>query len=458
MTPAAWWKRVRDARPTRGDAIAAFALGLAARAIAVLWAAPRFPPVADAHFYDVIARRIAGGHGYTWLWPDGAVTYAAHYPVGYPAFVGALYAIAGAHPAIAMGANAVIGALAVPAVHRVAATVAARPGALLAALLVALHPGLVMYTPALMTEGIVAALIAIAAWLAVRAAESAGRSRIAWLAGLGLLLGVATLVRPQTLLLAPLFGAYAARRRLLGAIAVGALATAVCLPWTVRNCERMGRCVLVSANGGWNLFIGAAPGATGSWVALDRLGVPERCRDVFGEADKDLCFGRAALSAIAREPGRFLALVPAKLGATFDYSGAPGWYLHASNAAAFDDRDKLILGVVETLWERLSALLALVAAATAAGPRRRLRAGVAAATGLFLLLRPAWVGYLGVVLVAALLGRRLVRHPPALLAGGALALTALTHAVFFGAGRYSLVCFALLPALAGAAVRGFDTA
>lgn len=442
----------------RRDAVALFGLALAVRALVVVWAARRFPPVADAHFYDVIARRIAGGHGYTWLWPNGAVTYAAHYPVGYPAFVGALYAVVGAHPAAAMGANALIGALAVPAVHRVAAPVASRRGALLAALLVALHPGLVMYTPALMTEGIVAALIAIAAWLAVRATESGGRRQLAWLAALGLLLGVATLVRPQTLLLAPLFGAFAFRRRLVGALATGALAIVVCLPWTIRNCERMGRCVLVSANGGWNLYIGAAPGATGTWVALEQLGVPLQCRDVFGEADKDVCFGRAALSAIARAPGHYLSLVPAKLGATFDYSGAPGWYLHASNAAAFDDRDKLVLGVVETVWERLCAGLALAAVALAAGPRRRWRVAVAVATGVFLVLRPAWVGYVGITIVAALLGRRLWRHAPALLAGGTLALTALVHAAFFGAGRYSLVCFAVLPALAGAVFRGFDSA
>lgn len=458
MTLRSWWARFRDAAPTRRDAISTFALALVVRLAVVAWAATRFPPTADAHFYDVIARRVAEGHGYTWLWPDGAVTYAAHYPVGYPAFVGGLYALCGAHPAVAMGANAVLGALAVPAVHRVAATVASRPGALLAALLVALHPGLVMYTPALMTEGVVAALLALAAWLAVRALQSRGRRRGAWLVGLGLLLGAATLVRPQTLLLAPVFGALAVPRRILGAALATALALAVCLPWTLRNCERMGRCVLVSANGGWNLYIGAAPGATGTWTPLEKLGVPPACREVFGEADKDACFAHAALGAIASEPGRYLSLVPAKLGATFDYSGAPGWYLHAANAAAFDDRDKLWLGIVETVWERLCALLALAALAREAGARRRARVAVAVVAAPWLVLRAAWVGYLGIALGAGLLGRAVLKHPPAWLAAAVLALTALTHAIFFGAGRYSLVCFALLPALSGAVWRGFDTA
>jgi len=55
---------------------------------------------------------------------------------------------------------------------------------------------------------------------------------------------------------------------------------------------------------------------------------------------------------------------------------------------------------------------------------------------------------------AGLLGRGLPRHPPAALAAAAVGTTALAHAVFFGAGRYSMVTFAILSALAGTALRG----
>jgi hypothetical protein len=37
-------------------------------------------------------------------------------------------------------------------------------------------------------------------------------------------------------------------------------------------------------------------------------------------------------------------------------------------------------------------------------------------------------------------------------AAAVVAVTALTHAVFFGAGRYSMVCYPLLAALAGTAL------
>src|SRR3954470_19699637 len=91
------------------DACWISALALVLRLVVVLWAKDRFPPADDGTFYHVVAQRIAHGDGYTWLWPDGAVTYAAHYPVGYPALLGLVYALFGPRPVVAMIANAVLG-------------------------------------------------------------------------------------------------------------------------------------------------------------------------------------------------------------------------------------------------------------------------------------------------------------------------------------------------------------
>ncbi|MGH7282722.1 MAG: hypothetical protein ACRELY_14435, partial [Polyangiaceae bacterium] len=77
------------------DRIAVAALALAARLSFVAWGASRFPAAADGAYYDKIATRIASGDGYTWVWPDGAVTYAAHYPIGYPAILSVFYALFG---------------------------------------------------------------------------------------------------------------------------------------------------------------------------------------------------------------------------------------------------------------------------------------------------------------------------------------------------------------------------
>jgi hypothetical protein len=189
--------------------------------------------------------------------------------------------------------------------------------------------------------------------------------------------------------------------------------------------------------------------------------VPPECRTVFGEADKDRCFGQAGLRNIFARPGHFLALVPSKLAATFDWSGAPGHYLNASNSAAFDANSTLVLGVSELVVQRCLLAAGLLALGLAAGPRRRLRLSLAAVAIVCLLgpalaarwwlVRSAWVAHLLLVAQAAAFGRGLWLRPNFAFAAAVVGATALTHAVFFGAGRYGLMCVLLLvPLLADA--------
>ena len=448
-------------RGTVGDSLAVTAAALAVRLAVAAWGATRFPPAADGTYYQRIAERLSQGLGYTWLWPDGAVTYAAHYPVGYPALLAAVYAVTGPRPAAAMILNAVIGALAALAVHRLVVRAAPRRLALAAGLLVAFHPGLVAYTPALMTEGVTASLVtcaaAVAAWARDRAAGDRPRV-VAPALAIGLVVGVATLVRPQSLVLAPAFGLLAAiaggrpllRRGAIMAVAATLAATLVCAPWTARNCVRLKRCALVSVNGGWNLLIGADAASTGAWSPIK---VPEACREVFDEAQKDACFGREARRYLRDHPAAWLSLVPRKLAATFDYAGAAGWYLHDANPDAFTYQAKVALGGLETVFERLALLGALAWAARPLTPDegrlRQLRLGVALLAGVLALTLHAWIAYAALALVALLRGRSLWTGP---LVGSAavvaLLATLATHAVFFGAGRYSLVVFPLVTALA----------
>jgi len=425
------------------------ALALALRVLVVVWAKDRFPPADDGSFYHVVAQRIANGQGYTWLWPDGAVSYAAHYPVGYPALLGVAYAVFGPRPVVAMLVNAVLGALAAFAAQRCVIRYGSRRQALSAALLLALHPGLVFYTPALMTEGVTAEMLVVAAWLSLRVGSGSGS--LGRLAALGVCLGGLCLVRPQLLMIAPVFGFFALdahevryRVRLVRALLVTGVAIAACLPWTLRNCARMDRCVFVSANGGWNLLIGSAPEANGAWIPIEGASVPAPCRNVFGEAEKDRCFGQAGMANIRQHPLSFIALIPRKLSVTFDYFGAPGHYLHTSNFRAFDESSKLWLGIVETVWERLVLLFGIVQVARAGRARRTLRGVVALPAALFAVLRSGWLGYLGFAVIAALSGKELLKRPVSALAAGLVLSTAATHALFFGAGRYGFVCAALL--------------
>ncbi len=448
----------RHSRQPAWGALVTFTVALAARLAVVDWAGSRFPPTADGTYYQTIAERISRGLGYTWLWPDGAVTYAAHFPVGYPALVGAVYAVTGPRPVAAMALNAVLGALAALAAYLLAARAAGPRLALASGLAVALHPGLVAYTPALMTEGVTAALVTVAA--AVTAWARDRRPGVAPAIAIGLVVGVATLVRPQSLVLAPVFGllavAFPSPDRPQGGARIGpakaaAVATLtallVCAPWTARNCARMNNCALVSVNGGWNLLIGADAESTGAWSPIK---VPAACTEVFDEAQKDVCFGREARRYVREHPGAWLALLPKKLAATFDYAGAAPWYLHDANPRAFPYADKEKLGGLETLYERVALLFCLGWAARRAHDEGRpTPLALAFIGGFFVFSLHAWVAYAALLAAALLRGRSLWTGP--VLASGAVAVVAATmatHAVFFGAGRYSLVVFPLITALA----------
>jgi 4-amino-4-deoxy-L-arabinose transferase-like glycosyltransferase len=443
-------------RGARRDGWIAAGVALVVRLAFVAWAAGRFPASGDGEFYDVLARRLAHGDGYTWLWPDGVVTNVAHYPVGYPAIVAAGYAVFGAHVGVAMVVNAIFGAAMVMAVHALARSCASRRGALGAAMVVAVHPAFVPYTAAVMTEGIAAALIVIAVTVVRRSTGTATGTATAssWipLVLAGVTMGVATLVRPQCLALAPIVGALAPitwpswRARARAAAIVTAVTLACCAPWTARNCVAMHQCALVSVNGGWNLAIGTQT-TNGAWRPID---VPVACRAVWDEAEKDTCFAREARDAIARDPLGWVARAPAKVAVTLDYFGAAPWYLHLANGEAFGDRAKIVLGVIETVVCRVSLLFALFAVARADGRRRRARFALAAVGAVFACVTYGWVAYLALALAILALGPRALSRAPIVLPFTAVLVlaTIATHAVFFGAGRYGLVVVPFVTVLA----------
>ena len=133
--------------------------------------------------------------------------------------------------------------------------------------------------------------------------------------------------------------------------------------------------------------------------------------------------------------------------------------MHEANGVAFDDRTKLTLGVVETGYERFLLALAILWSPKdlfrrAKPSRQSIRARLASVIAIFALAflfdTHAWVSFVLFVVIVAGRGRALLRDPvlPST-AAIVVAMTALTHAVFFGAGRYGMVTF---PLLAGVAI------
>ena len=460
MTGAAPPRRERRPEPLFGAAL--FVVALVPRAyVALAWAGEA---VWDGHYYDFGARRIAAGLGYSDDRSVGGLTVWhpwCHYPVGYSAFLAGFYRLFGATPAVAGIANALVGAALAVVTWALARHGLSPARARIAGLLVALHPGLILYAALVMSEPLAALLTVAAFWIAVRDP----RARRGLAAG-ALMLGVAALVRPQALLCAPFLawaGAPTARTRAPLAVAACALALLPILPWTARNCRVMDGCALVSTNAGWNLAIGAFPRATGRFETLRST---DGCRDVSGQVQQDRCWLRYGLEQIQERPWRWLSLVPAKLGFTFDHESFAVEYLHEAMPDAWPEPRRVGARDATTLAHRL--LLAAAALGCVAFPRKRawtprnaaVQGGllvVAASLGAVALFAAAPTFWPLAVFTATVpwlpvAGRP--AFPPALLLGVALLATLLvTHAVFFGEDRYHVVVTPVLAMLAAGALR-----
>ncbi|HEX3770959.1 MAG TPA: glycosyltransferase family 39 protein [Polyangiaceae bacterium] len=442
-------------------------------AAALVWAGE---PVWDGHYYDFGARRIAAGFGYS---DDrdvgGALVWHpwCHYPVGYSGLLAAFYRVLGPSHAVAGVVDAITGAALAVVTWALARRALSERRARFAGLLVAFHPGMILYAALVMTEPLAALLTLVAFWLAVRD----DRPRRGLAAG-ALTLGVAALVRPQALLCAPFLGVIVLERetgllrggwprwraRGLAALVACGLALLPVLPWTARNCAVMDGCALVSTNGGWNLAIGAFPRATGRFETLRSS---DGCREVTGQVQQDRCWFRYGVQQIADHPIHWLALVPAKLGFTFDHESFAVQYLHEARPDVWPDATRERARETTTLAHRmLLVAAALGGVAFPVARRRRLTRAAATQGALFALVVALLVtglaadspSFWALAVVAAVVpwlplpGRPETR--PALSLGlSLLATTLFTHAVFFGEDRYHVVVTPVLAILAAAALR-----
>lgn len=443
--------------------------------VAIAWARE---PVWDGHYYDFGARRIAAGLGYSDdVMIDGRPVWHpwCHYPVGYSGFLGAIYRVFGHGHLVAPIANAVTGALLAVITHRLALRATSVTRARVAAVLVALSPGLVVYAALLMTEPLAALGVMTAAWLFARDAASKPMRGAALS---GLVLGLTTLVRPPSLLCAPAIGVMAltlgrgsplnwrAVARAGGILAVSlGCALAVVAPWSIRNCRVMDGCSLVSTNGGWNLAIGAFPRATGRFETLK---ASDGCPIVTGQVQQDRCWRDQGIAWIMADPARWLGLIPKKLGYTFDHESFPMGYLGEANPKDWPEARRAVGRGVLTAAHAALLFFAALGLLGRPDPRRDLRAALAQAGALVFVLywglrgaladeRMFWPLAVFIPLLAAL------PLPGAPRRGGVVAYLAfavasviVTHIIFFGEDRYHMVVTPALCVLAACTLRRPD--
>jgi len=453
-------------------------------------------PVWDGHYYDFGARQIAKGFGYAdEVIRDGHLRWHpwCHYPVGYSAFLAAFYIVFGTGAFVAHVANAFVGALVAVATYSLAVTALSPARAKIAAILVAIHPGLVLYSALLMTEPL-SALLTISAFAASAHlartqahAQPHAQSRLSnafmAIAAGALILGVAALVRPQALLCAP-FLAFVIRpspgatfrhtlgRRTLGAIAACCIAMIPIAPWTARNCRVMDGCALVSTNAGWNLAIGAFPRATGRF---ETLRATDGCREVTGQVQQDRCWYHFGLAHIKEAPGRWLSLIPKKLSYTFDQESFAIEYLHEARPEAWPESRRAEARTALTTLHRALLAFSLFAwlsprlpSTTAQTPRGARASKLAllfqvtltfgTTVAIVVLFRsddPAFwpVAIASCILPWLPLPGRPETHASLRMAVSLIATTAMAHAIFFGEDRYHIVATPVFCVLAAAAFR-----
>jgi 4-amino-4-deoxy-L-arabinose transferase-like glycosyltransferase len=425
-------------------------------------------PVWDGHYYDFGARRIAEGFGYS----DDVVIHGVqvwhpwcHYPVGYSGFLAALYAVFGSGQYVAPVANAVIGALIVMVTHRIALHWLTRPRALVAAVLCGINLELIFYSPLVMTELLATLGPLLAIWLAL-----VFRRKRPWQGAAlsGVLLGLSTLVHPQTIVMAPVLG-FAVNRgpttrwahTLAAVVIVTASALFVVAPWTYRNCRVMDGCAFVSTNGGWNLAIGSFPRATGRF---ETLRASDGCEVVTGQVQQDRCWGSLGLKFIRSDPGRWLGLIPAKLGYCFDHASFPVEYLRQADPQAWPEPVRVWWrGALSGMLRLLLSLAAFGLIAWSVRSRRGLVVETALRSGVAGLVAYAWFADIPIfwplalaIIVTGLIPRRSAPElgPVGIIIVASFLVFVLTHVVFFGEDRYHVPLVPMMCLLAAASFRG----
>lgn len=253
--------------PMRGLMIV---LGLALLLRVVWGSLIQVVPESDAHAYDVFARNIVNHGVFGWtkdeafaFWPPGtSLIYALVYRVFGFSYVGIVIV------------NVLVSIGMIVCTARVAARFLGVRVALWSAGLLAVWPTLIMLNTLLVSEQLFLffTIAALDAWTSPR-----GGALVRGLLA-GVLLGVAALVRPTALLLPLVFGGamvlYTGFRRqnLLTQLQLGVLATVamacVIAPWTWRNYQLYGHFILISTNGGVNLWMGNIPGSAGYMMDL----------------------------------------------------------------------------------------------------------------------------------------------------------------------------------------------
>ncbi|HEY8526051.1 MAG TPA: glycosyltransferase family 39 protein [Acidimicrobiales bacterium] len=287
----------------------------------VWWATKAEPPqeLRDPVLYLLLGEQLADGEGYSYPGADGGVT--AYYPPGYPLALGALVWLARLGPGdvaafdVAVAANVVLSVATIGLVFALGRRLVDARVGLVAAAVFALWPNLVFHSGVVLTETLFLFLFVLMLLVALPTPELARHPGVRRLIAVGVLFGAAGLVRPVSLVIAPLFLVLwwpdGVLRAVRNTALVGVATVAVIVPWTIRNAVSMDSPILLSANFGDNFCIGNNPDATGGYAlpgyCFDGLEAGERPEFEVRRQSETL---DRAVRWLRDHPGEALGLVP----------------------------------------------------------------------------------------------------------------------------------------------------
>ncbi len=229
-------------------------------------------PDDDAFRYDFTARSLVDGLGYLHL--NGAPT--AFWPPGYPLVLAAAYRVFGDNVGVGQLLNVVLGTATVGLVYLIGRRALGPRPALVGASIVAAFPSLVFFTAVTLSEVVFTFLALLGVYLVLIEAQSPSRGLRLLLAA-GLVLGFASLVRGQALLLPIVLIPFWLRSGVdwsriadkLVALALGI--GLIVAPWSIRNAVVMDAPVLISTNAGVDFWMGHHEGANGGLQNANEL-------------------------------------------------------------------------------------------------------------------------------------------------------------------------------------------
>lgn len=290
-------------------------------------------PVSDFRWYYERGIDLAAGRGYsvgpTAYWPENLPAASlipedeyplngrptAYWPIGYPAFLGLLFIVFGPSLLIAKTANVILYMGVLFFSYHIAKTLfVSELTGRLTLLILSFYPNHIAYNSLLASEILFLFLVLMGIVLLL------GLKDRFWLAiALGVVFGLACLVKPQVILIPAIFFTTSliatirqktALKHLIMFVIVHISLGITILPWVVRNYIVFNDFVFISNNGGINLLVGNNPYATGTYIFNEKI--VAMLDDVRGEHERDVEARTIAINYMVKHPLEEIKLVPRK--------------------------------------------------------------------------------------------------------------------------------------------------